>query len=142
MSKLILWGLSALDFYQHGDFASLPTLRLDIAHQEDIAPNAAAVQYLEDRLPWLSKPFHVIVPSRQQKRNLKDARCHVAEESLWQNCYLRIEQGLFAPSPEIAFLQSNWSRDLAEVIFKGSALCGTYGLTPPFDTVFNRPALT
>ena len=62
---------------------------------------------------------------------------HVAEESLWQNCYLRIEQGLFAPSPEIAFLQSNWSRDLAEVIFKGSALCGTYGLTPPFDTVFN-----
>ena len=142
MSKLILWGLSALDFYQHGDFASLPTLWLDIAHQEDIAPNAAAVQYLEDRLPWLSKPFHVIVPSRQQKRNLKDARCHVAEESLWQNCYLRIEQGLFAPSPEIAFLQSNWSRDLAEVIFKGSALCGTYGLTPPFDTVFNRPALT
>lgn len=38
MSKLILWGLSALDFYQHGDFASLPTLWLDIAHQEDIAP--------------------------------------------------------------------------------------------------------
>ena len=51
MSKLILCGSSALDFYQHGDFTSLPTLWLDIAHQEDITPNAAAVQYLEDRLP-------------------------------------------------------------------------------------------
>ena len=70
MSKLILWGSSALDFYQHGDFTSLLTLWLDIAHQEDITPNAAAVQYLEDRLPWLSKPFHVIVPSRQQKRKM------------------------------------------------------------------------
>ena len=68
MSKLILWGSSALDFYQHGDFTSLLTLWLDIAHQEDITPNAAAVQYLEDRLPWLSKPFRIIVPSRQQKR--------------------------------------------------------------------------
>lgn len=38
MSKLILWGSSALDFYQHGDFTSLLTLWLDIAHQEDITP--------------------------------------------------------------------------------------------------------
>ena len=142
MSKLILWGLSALDFYQHGDFTSLLTLWLDIAHQEDITPNAAAVQYLEDRLPWLSKPFRIIVPSRQQKRNLKDVRCHVAEASIQQDRYFRIAQGLFAPSPEVAFLQSNWSHDLAEVIFKGSTLCGAYGLTPPFDTVFNRPVLT
>lgn len=142
MSKLILWGSSALDFYQHGDFTSLPTLWLDIAHQEDITPNAAAVQYLEDRLPWLSKPFRIIVPSRQQKRNLKDVRCHVAEASIQQDRYFRIAQGLFAPSPEVAFLQSNWSHDLAEVIFKGSTLCGAYGLTPPFDTVFNRPVLT
>lgn len=142
MSKLILWGSSALDFYQHGDFTSLPTLWLDIAHQEDITPNAAAVQYLEDRLPWLSKPFRIIVPSRQQKRNLNDVRCHVAEASIQQDRYFRIAQGLFAPSPEVAFLQSNWSHDLAEVIFKGSTLCGAYGLTPPFDTVFNRPVLT
>lgn len=142
MSKLILWGSSALDFYQHGDFTSLLTLWLDIAHQEDITPNAAAVQYLEDRLPWLSKPFRIIVPSRQQKRNLKDVRCHVAEASIQQDRYFRIAQGLFAPSPEVAFLQSNWSHDLAEVIFKGSTLCGAYGLTPPFDTVFNRPVLT
>ena len=142
MSKLILWGSSALDFYQHGDFTSLLTLWLDIAHQEDITPNAAAVQYLEDRLPWLSKPFRIIVPSRQQKRNLKDVRCHVAEASIQQDRYFRTAQGLFAPSPEVAFLQSNWSHDLAEVIFKGSTLCGAYGLTPPFDTVFNRPVLT
>lgn len=103
MSKLILWGLSALDFYQHGDFASLPTLWLDIAHQEDIAPNAAAVQYLEDRLPWLSKPFHVIVPSRQQKRNLKDVRCHVAEEPLWQNCYCVSSKGFLLLPPRSLF---------------------------------------
>ena len=57
MSKLILWGSSALDFYQHGDFTSLLTLWLDIAHQEDITPNAAAVQYLEDRPPLAEQAF-------------------------------------------------------------------------------------
>ena len=48
MSKLILWGSGALDFYRHGDFTPLPhSQRSDVAHQEDITPNAAAVRYLE-----------------------------------------------------------------------------------------------
>ena len=119
MSKLILWGSSALDFYQHGDFTSLLTLWLDIATRRTSPPTLPPFSIWRIA-PLAEQAFRIIVPSRQQKRNLKDVRCHVAEASIQQDRYFRIAQGLFAPSPEVAFLQSNWSHDLAEVIFKGS----------------------
>lgn len=142
MSKLILWGSTALDLYRHSN--TLPTRIpwLDISSQEDTTPNAAAIRYLEEQFPWLVKPYHLVVPSRKQKRNLKETRCHVAEDSLQQGRYCHVAPGLFAPPPEIAFIQNNWGRDLLEVIFEGSALCGAYGLQPFSHAAFNRPALT
>lgn len=146
MSKLIFWGSTALDAYQHCSdrcriLSPSASLRLGLQEPENLAPNAAAIQYAQEQFPWLSPPFHVVVPTRRQRRGIADVRCHLMEPSLQQGPYFHLAQGIFAPSPEVAFLQSSWGKDLVDVAFEGSTLCGAYGLDPGSDMVRGRIAL-
>ena len=115
-------GSSALDFYQHTAISpSLYSLcGLISPTRRTSTPNAAAVQYLEGWLPWLSKPFRVIVPSHASKE-AQSQRCALPcrRRQFQQDRYFALRKDSLLPSPGRLFLQSNWSHDLAEVIFKG-----------------------
>lgn len=60
MSKLILWGSTALDLYRHSSTPPPHTPWLDLTSQESVTPHAAAIRYLEEQFPWLTRPYHVL----------------------------------------------------------------------------------
>lgn len=142
MAKLALWGSTALEVYRHADEA-LPLAGCPAdADLADYAPIAPSLRYLAHCLPWLSTPFHVAVFSTQQRRNLKDARCHIVAESVAKIDFFRVASGIVAPSPEIAYLQACARRPQEALVFEGTELCGRYALDPTGQKLLGRKPLT
>lgn len=103
--------------------------------------NAHSLRYLHERLPQLPDPLHLAADAwagaPQPNRRIHRTKCR-PDDPLAQ-----VDHGIYAPSPELCFLQLAGGLPLLETVMLGSALCGTFALDPRQPSgLAERPPLT
>lgn len=141
VSKLILFGDSALEVYDHLAARPSDSIAFRGKPPAEAAPTAAGIAYLTQLFPWLAQPAHVLVFDPDDRRQ-KLARCHVAPASATESPLYRVANGIFLPSPELALIQASRGKRIEEVAFLGSSLCSTFCLAEDSSTLLARTPLT
>lgn len=128
MSKIVLWGDTAIEWYEHA--VALPAKAVDVAglRASDVRPVTGVANYLAQHFPFLPSPYCVSVFRKEDRCNMRDMRCHIAPDSVWEAPHYRVDSGILAPSPELALLQQSRGRSLTEVIVAATTLCSAYAL--------------
>lgn len=123
-----LWGLSPV-VPDDTQSQALPRRRSSLAVRP---PSSAVIDRLDALGLWLDSPSDLLVARRQDRRSLRDVRCHVCTTSLPAKCLHPIVHrgrpvpGAFACSPELAFVQVAPGLELPELVLLGLELCGSY----------------
>ncbi len=125
--RLVLRGISALAYW-------LSVYDIDEQRKGDrkvlydCVPTKQSLDYLGKQLPQLKEPYHLLVPSwiREKERcALATSRYRYAAGSFYQ-----AENGLYAASPELCFVQLGKTVTTHELILYGSALCSSFAIDP------------
>lgn len=142
MTRVVLWGLSALEAW--GCQTNRDSFTRDFSDEdfERCIPTAASTCYAFDALPALSRPLHVMVASHEARRNREHVRSHVAPASLKTGRFSHVAPGIYLPQPEIALLQFARGRSLPEIIVEGTKLCGTFSCGADAGANQRRPPLS
>lgn len=127
--RIFLYGISAFSYW-----LSAPTAPAKIDHVtagalRNCEPTPDAVQYLAERFPQIPQPYHVSVSTRTKKR-LAETTLHASTLPLPGKPFCRIADGVYAPIPELCFIQIARYLDRSELIKAGDALCGTFFIDP------------
>ncbi len=125
MSKLLLFGPTALEFYETVADLNFERTFLSAGDAGALMPTTKALAFLHRQLPHLSRPAHVTVLDRDHRRQ-KDARCHTASPSLAAMPLFRIGDGILVPLPEIALAQASRGLSVVEAAQRGSLLCSAF----------------
>lgn len=128
MSKLLLFGPTALEFYEHCTTLPSEAVTFAAASRHSLVPHTATVGALQEQFPFLTEPLHFTVAEERDRRQ-RCAHCHVAPTSLREGLVVPITGDVFAPPPEIALIQGSRGFDLPRIALKGSALCGAFAIT-------------
>lgn len=142
MARVVLWGSSALEVW--GYQASRGNFAHDFSDEDfqRCIPTAASTRYAFDVLSEFNSPLHVMVASREARRNRENVRSHVAPPSLQAGRFSRIAPGIYLPQPEIALLQFARGRSLPEIITEGTKLCSSFSCDPDTSATKRRPPLS
>lgn len=86
---------------------------------------------LSCNLSGLTSPVSLLVGSREARRLLDGAVCHVWEGALPERAFLRMSRSrdLFVSTPEFAFIQMAFGCTLAQLVARGFEACGAYWMT-------------
>lgn len=141
MSKLILFGDTALELYAHLAARPSDSIAFRGKPPAETAPTTAGITYLAQLFPWLTQPAHVLVFDPDDRRQ-KLARCHVAPQSVVESPLYRVANGIFVPSPELALIQASRGKRLEEVASLGTSLCSAFCLAEDSSTLLARTPLT
>ncbi len=141
MSKLILFGDTALELYAHLAARPSDSIAFRGKPPAETAPTTAGITYLTQLFPWLTQPAHVLVFDPDDRRQ-KLARCHVAPKSAAKSPLYRVANGIFAPSPELALIQASRGKRIEEVAALGTSLCSAFCLAEDSSTLLARTPLT
>lgn len=141
MSKLILFGDSALEIYAHLALRPSDSIAFRGKPPAETAPTTAGIAYLAQLFPWLTQPAHILVFSPDDRRQ-KLARCHVAPESVIRSPLYRIANGIFLPGPELALIQAARGKRIEEIAYLGTILCSTFCFAEDSSTLLARAPLT
>jgi len=76
----------------------------------------------------LTKPLHLVVSLRDSRRPSAEAVCHLLKTPDGTYPAVRLDRGIFASGPELAFLQMANVLDEETLRFLGMELCGRYGI--------------
>ena len=68
MSKLILFGPTALEFYEHCTTLPSEAVTFAAASRHSLVPHAATVAALQEQFPFLTKPLHFTVAEERDRR--------------------------------------------------------------------------
>lgn len=139
MAKVVLWGDTAMQWHAHAVRPAGSAASIGQVLPHALRPTAGVASYLAERLPFLPRPYHVAVFRPEDRRILRDMRCHVAAPSVLSAPHWRIASGVFAPAPELALLELARGRELPEVAAAAAALCSTYALRLDGALVERRP---
>ena len=140
MSKLILFGPTALEYYAHTTKRPTRSVSLDASDPSALAPLDGSVAHLGACFPFLTSPYHATVFTERDRRQ-KVARCHVAPPSLREAPFFPVADGIFAPSPELALVESARGHTISEVALWGTMLCGSFALSETDSGIARTSAL-
>lgn len=126
MSKLILFGPTALEYYSTCNKFNFRALPLSDSQAASFRPVKGSGEFLESRFPLLSKPYRVAVFRNDDRRVLKDIRCNIASPSAQASPHYLIADGILVPPPELAFLQACRSAEVVAAVVAGSQLCSAF----------------
>lgn len=93
-------------------------------------PTAASLSYAQRCLPQLRAPFHVLVPRWDAAGSQPLFVAHRMYRKPPVNVFLPVGRGLYTVSPELCLAQIALRARAIEVIFLGSALCGSFKIDP------------
>ncbi len=141
MARIVLWGDTAVQWYAHAARLPRAEARPDDAPSSALRPTARTTDYLAQCLPFLARPYHVAVGRLEDRRALRDARCHIAPPSALAAPHFLIASGVLLPSPELAFLEQCRGRTVPQAAAAASALCSSYALHVDGPGICERPPL-
>ena len=96
-----------------------------------------------DLLASLSHPVHVSVP-RSQRSQQRGFVKHVRDKPFGDDHLVCVAPGVFAPSPELCFVQVAEHMPFHQTVKAGCALCSTFSIDPaePFGLASVQPLTT
>lgn len=128
MVKAVLWGDTAAQWHAHAVRPAGSAVSIGGVPPHVLRPTAGVASYLAECLPFLPRPYHVAVFRPEDRRVLRDVRCHVAAPSVLSAPHWRIASGVFVPAPELALIELARGYGLPEVAAAAAALCSAYAL--------------
>lgn len=127
--KIILYGHTAYEWWSRAKGKGQMVHAVRGATLFDCSPSVAGVEYLRRVAPFLSEPYHMLVFSQKARRNLLHTVVHSSVCSYPDGSFYRVENGLYASSPELCFVQECADgNDVLELIKDGYSLCGAFAL--------------
>lgn len=128
--RLFLYGKTAAQWWAHarGFDRAGDAARFDASALRDCAPTARSVCYLAETLPFISSPVHVLVSSRRDLRSLAGARVHHSAYPYPPGSFACVAPGIYAPCPELCFIQLSGQLSLLQTVKEGYSLCGSFTL--------------
>ena len=127
--RIFLYGISALSYWLSTPLGSRASNRVSQKALTNCEPTPSSIQYLERCCPQIPQPYHVSVSTRTKKR-LDCTALHISTFQLAGKPYCCVESGIFAPCPELCFVQVARDLPLHELVKVGDALCGTFYIDP------------
>lgn len=86
-------------------------------------------------------PVHVVVPRTCDRIDCVGVRCHVHARPFPPGSFVRLDEDLYASSPELCFVQMASVLPALELLALGFELCGTYARNCDGRTQYGRPML-
>ena len=127
--RIFLYGISALSWWLSAPATPGEGNRVGQNALRNCKPDAATIQYLAHCCPQIPRPYHVTVSARM-KRCPDEVAPHRSQFKLVGRPFCRVASGIYAPCPELCFVQVANNLDLHELVKVGNALCGTFFIDP------------
>ena len=90
-----------------------------------------------------SDRLHIIAPNQNRQMRSSTHVCHVWNDKPPLGSLIKVNNGVFVPSPELLFVQMATHLDFIDLILLGMELCGTYTMMGKNERSFvNCPAAT
>ncbi len=123
---IVLFGHTAFEYWAHSssrgtDFEGSVSRLLSGS-----IPTIKSVRHLERVLPYLSKPYHLLVGCPADRRRVGGVRCHVSSSLPQRGSLSQIEDGLYSSTPELCFVQMASGSPILQLVRDGYLLCGRY----------------
>lgn len=91
-------------------------------------PDQRKTASLPECLHVLHSPMHLLVPNEGGRKVASNLTCHIWSRAIPEEAFVRVEDGVYACSPEFTFFQMAEYLSLHELIALGFEYCGTYSL--------------
>lgn len=139
--RLALYGKTALSILM-----TLNALPRDHAVGQDTlrhcGPTDQAVRYALERWPRLGLPLHLLT-DRWERTVGETVSLHSLRTALPSGSLVKIDNGIYAPTPELCLVQLARHCSDHELILYGGLLCGSFAIDPDSATgLRSRDALT
>ena len=135
--RLALYGKTALSILM--TLTSLPQDRADARGTlRHCGPTDQAVRYALERWPHLGLPLHLLT-DRWERTVGETVSLHSLRTALPSGSLVKIDNGIYAPTPELCLVQLARHCSDHELILYGGLLCGSFAIDP--DAVPGTKAL-
>ncbi|MDO4289968.1 MAG: DUF559 domain-containing protein [Eggerthellaceae bacterium] len=124
--KLFLYGISAAQWWARAATRGAESEAFGNEAFSDCAPTVRGVRYVRNVAPFLTEPYHFLVPTRSCERSVRDAQVHVSSYDFPQGSFIRVASGLYVSSPELCFVQMSAEKSFFAAVKHGYALCGRF----------------
>lgn len=124
--KLFLYGHTAFEYWLRARCRDVADGNAGRHAFRDCAPSIRSVAHLEKCMPYLAAPYHCLVPSRSDKRNLANVITHVSSIQYSQGSFVQVAHGIYISSPELCFIQLARDSEQERLIFDGYLLCSKF----------------
>lgn len=140
--RLFLFGISAFSYWLAAPCGHRDGDRVNARIVTDCEPTPQSVKHLRRQFPYIPLPYHLSTTSRN-KRRLPHAVGHFLTGKPKGKAFCRIDHGLYAPSPELCFVQLAQQLPFHELVRAGNVLCGRFRLNPDAgNRLESRAAIT
>ena len=127
--RIFLYGISALSYWLSAPARCSRDSAVGSSALASCSPTRQSVDYLVSVFPQIPLPVHAMVP-QSVKSPIPEARTHLSLFEFREKPFLRIGNGIFAPCPELCFVQMALAVPFHELLKVGAALCGRFFIDP------------
>lgn len=124
MKSIVLFDISAIEAWDIGLCAH--AVPCDAPDSSECASTAAELAELEGILPRLTRPLHILAPSRDARRQSARWRCHTFKRPLPRNSFFQVEEHVFVAAPYLGFARLARRLPLPEATLLGMEFCGRF----------------
>lgn len=127
--SIFLHGHTAYSYWQRADsIAAEAALENAVGNKMMLDASASPndVRRLAELFPEMPAPYHLLVCSTKSRRPLDEAVMHTCTQALPRRSYREIADNVYAPCPELCFLQMARRNDLLRLVRAGYRLCARY----------------
>lgn len=140
--RLFLFGISAFSYWLTVSAAPRESDKMGMSVFAKCEPSTAVIEHLCAQFPFLPRPVHVST-NAQNRKVPSDVVAHVMSFRLRGKVFCRVDNGLYAASPELCFVQLAQQLSFHELVRAGNVLCGRFFIRPDgAGTLGSRNSLT
>lgn len=122
---IIMYGQTAYQYWTNASSDAQPQ-HVPLRMLQDLHTTNADVEKLARIAPHLATPYHALALSVARKHKLDSAIFHTCSQALPRNSFVELADGIYAPCPELCFMQIAREVDILRLIRIGYRLCGRF----------------
>ena len=124
--KAILYGQSACEWWLYAKPNNTAPIALNKTLVSACKPSTSIVDHLECFMPFLSRPYHLMVTSKKDARSIPGTKTHVSQYAYPNKSFHSATNNVYVASPELSLLQAAHEMSLHDLIYFAFCFCGSY----------------